>query len=167
MSSIEDKIRKIKAILEDKSAPDGEKNAALELMEKLQKKYDIEPDKIETKKEWRHIKCTDDYERQLLIRLLDSYRLAAHIKKRHSKNLILFQAEECDYEIIRAELKYHSYVLNKYLKSVTVNYLHKFIMPYKIPGNFTVKDDPVTREAAEAASTLFSGKNYTAKKLIN
>lgn len=164
---IESKIRKIKAIINDPSAGKGEKDAAKHLLERLQCKYDIINDESdENKKKWFEIKCSNDYEKSLLIRLLDSYKLKPHLKKKHSKNLILFYTNQSYFEVISAELAYHYTVLSKYLKSVTINYLHKFILPYEIPESRESNSDKLTNEAAEAAAMIFAGKNYTVKKML-
>ncbi len=165
--NIEGKIRKIKAIINDAGVSKGEQEAAMLLLERLQSKYDIiAEDDDNDKKKWFELKCVNDYERSLLIRLLASYKLKAHLKKNHSKNLILFYTSQSYFELISAELAYHSAVLSKYLKSVTVNYLHKFILPYEIPEKMNYTTDRLTNEAAEAASMIFAGKNYTVKKMI-
>ena len=58
-------------------------------------------------------------------------------------------------------------MLSKYLKSVTINYLHKFVLPYELSDADTKQEvDKLTDEAATAAAFMFYDKNYTAKKLL-
>lgn len=164
---IERKIKKICVVLKDPSTSEGEKKAAEILLEKLQGKYDVDISEIDAAAfEWFEIQCSNDYEKMLLIRLLASYDLKPYIRKTSSKNLILFSTSTSYYEIIKAEFEYHKNVLSKYLKSVTVNYLHKFVFPYPLPENRERKTDELTDEAAIAASLMFLGKNYSVRKML-
>ena len=99
------------------------------------------------------------------MRILSSYSLKPFLKKKHSRNLLLFYTTKSYFDIIHAELTYHTTILAKYLKSVTINYLHKFIKPYEIPDNHS-SNDPITNEAAEASALMFAGKNYSIKKML-
>ena len=165
---IERKIEKIMAILRDSSASDGEKDAARKLLDKLQDKYAIDIEMLDdNKKEWFTIKCKDEHEKMLLLRILTSYNLKAYLKKNCSRLSILFYTTDSYFQIISAELSYHKYVLSKYLKSVTVNYLHKFVLPYQLTDDEnTQTTDKLTDDAATAAAFMFYDKNYTAKKLL-
>ena len=53
------------------------------------------------------------------------------------------------------------------MKSVTINYLHKFVLPYQLTESDTTKEtDKLTDEAATAAAFMFYDKNYTARRLL-
>lgn len=168
MVEIEQKIEKIQAILRDSSASEGEKDVARLLLDKLQDKYAIDIEMLDdNKKEWFTITCKDEHEKMLLLRILTSYRLKAYVKKNSSRLSILFYTTDSYFQIVSAELSYHKYVLSKYLKSVTINYLHKFILPYELAdAGAEQATDKLTDEAATAAAFMFYGKNYTAKKLL-
>lgn len=165
---IKRKIEKIQAILRDSSASEGEKDIARKLLEKLQDKYAIDIEMLDdNKKEWFTIKCKDEHEKMLLLRILTSYKLKAYLKKNCSRLSVLFYTTDSYFQIISAELSYHKYVLSKYLKSVTINYLHKFILPYQLTeGDVTKPADKLTDDAATAAAFMFYDKSYTAKRLL-
>ncbi|MCH5149437.1 MAG: hypothetical protein J1G30_02110 [Spirochaetales bacterium] len=167
MVEIERKIEKIQAILRDSSASEGEKDAARQLLDKLQDKYAIDIEMLDdNKKEWFTITCKDEHEKMLLLRILTSYRLKAYLKKNCSRLSILFYTTDSYFQIVSAELSYHKYVLSKYLKSVTINYLHKFVLPYKLADTAEQPTDKLTDDAATAAAFMFYDKSYTVKKLL-
>ena len=166
-NKILDKIKKMKAIINDQAAPGGEKEVAKLAIERIFKKYpDIEYiDEIEEKELFNTIKAKDQYEHFILSMICYSYGVEMYQRKHHSKLNIVIKATQRLYELITEEYEYHKNITGMQLKMFLTAYIHKFIYEPESEG----EGREVTKEEYDTysnAANFFSTKDFYNKLRI-
>lgn len=123
--NIIDRLKKLKALADDKRASTEERNNALAKYMDLKEKYNVELDEEETS--FYSILCKDEYMKTVLYSIIKSFKLECYILKKKSKRRICFECSKNLYELILDEYKFHEKKVEQILTGTLVKYCHSQI----------------------------------------
>ena len=112
-NKILDKIKKMKAIINDRAAPEGEKEVARAAIDRILNKYhDIDYiDKTDEEEIINYVKTKDQYERDILIMICFSYGVDSYTEKYKSKLTIKIYSTQTLFDLILEEFEYHRSII--------------------------------------------------------
>jgi len=136
---IQDKLTKIAALAT--SGVDGEKDSAMQLLEKLCAKYYVSIEDVLSKPEeeelsWYEFRYHLDIQRDLLFQLIYKYKDVSNISYR-SKNgtkLLEFKLTKFQYIIISEAYIYFSKLMKDEFKKIKVDFLAAFCYKHELYG---------------------------------
>ena len=161
-----EKIKKMKAIINDRAAPEGEKEVAKLAIDRILKKYpDIDYiDEIEEEEVINYVKTKNRYERDILVMICASYGIDSYTEKYKNKLTIKIYSTQTLFNLILEEFQYHRNIIKVQLDMLTVAYIHQFI--YRPNGEAR----EATKEEIEAysnAAAFFKSQDFYNKLRID
>ena len=164
-NKILDKIKKMKAIINDRAAPEGEKEVARAAIDRILNKYpDIDYiDKTDEEEIINYVKTKDQYERDILIMICFSYGVDSYTEKYKSKLTIKIYSTQTLFDLILEEFEYHRSIIQMQLKVLTAAYAHQFIYKPTGEGREATKEE---NQAYSNAASFFRTQNFYNKLRI-
>lgn len=161
-----DKIKKMKAIINDRAAPEGEKEVARLAIERILNKYpDIDYiDEIDEEEVINYVKTKDRYERDILVMICASYGIDSYTEKYKNKLTIKIYSTQTLFNLILEEFEYHRNIIQMQLKALTAAYIHQFIHKPKGEGREATKEEI---QAYSNAAAFFRSQDFYNKLRID
>lgn len=152
------KLKKLRALSEDTSTTQSERQLAYERYVEFKEKYNLEDPEEE---ERFFIKTDNFYQRALLFYILYSFNIEKiYHQKRSSKNKVIFYCTENTYQAVKDDFEFHSKNLHDILFGTTVKYLHTQIKPPEIENSNTSEKTTYSKSFLKA----YSGSRWLNKE---
>lgn len=157
MSNKEDLLRKLKALANQ--GVQGEKVNAQAMLDKLMKKYNIDPESLDDDTlNWVEIKVKKgDWQKDLLIQVMLSCLPTYKRSNSFSRNTVkvdLTKAEEIE---VRAKYEYYSKRMSEDISILFSAFLHKNNLFYRYDDFPKVDDKPIDKERVKKIVKMMDG----------
>ncbi|MDH6456945.1 hypothetical protein M2102_000560 [Fusobacterium sp. PH5-7] len=162
-----DKLRKLRALSQDMTTTEAERELAYKRYQEIKKKYAVDDSELEEKEERFHIRVQNTFEKDLLRYILWSFDLTSYTEKHCSKLKVIFYTKKSVYEAIQDDFKFHSRKTNAILDGVLTKYLHTQIKePELVASSETINNLDPDMLKAYWNNSWMNNENYSKKLKI-